>query len=78
MDVQLSPQILDDMTHSLQAALAKNGIINILQLAEEIRRRNEVENIALEDVAAKLMLKAQLFNAAMEFDSEADISPLAK
>jgi hypothetical protein len=70
MDVIFSRQLKDDLTHMLQSAMAKNGIVNIPQLAEEIRQRNESDNVALEDITARLLEKAQLFHAAMEFDSQ--------
>ena len=63
-----SPTLMDDVTQTIHAALTLNGIINIPKLAEEIRRRNEVENIALEDIAAELLVQAQRHSAAMEFD----------
>jgi hypothetical protein len=68
MEVRFSARMLDDMTRTLHSAV-KKGIVNIPRLAEEIRKRHEDENIALEDVTKKLLAKAQLFNAAMEFDS---------
>jgi uncharacterized protein with von Willebrand factor type A (vWA) domain len=69
MEVIFSKRLKDDLTHMLQLAMAKNGIVNIPQLAEEIRQRNESDNVALEDISARLLEKAQLFHAAMEFDS---------
>jgi hypothetical protein len=78
MDVQFSKLMLSDIVHTLQSAMAKDGIVNIPLLAEEIRQRHEIENIALEDITAKLMAKAQLFNAAMEFDSRISIPSAAE
>jgi hypothetical protein len=69
MKILLSQKMMDDLTQTVQTALSKQGIVNIPQLAEEIRRRNEAENIALEDITAQVMAQAQLFSAAMEFDS---------
>ncbi len=62
--------MLDDLTQAVGAAVASQGIINISKLAEEIRKRNEAENVALEDVIALVMVQAQRFSAAMEFDSQ--------
>ena len=69
MKIQLSPKMMDDLTQSVQIALTKHGIVNIPQLAEEVRKRNEAENIALEDITAQVMAQAKRFSAAMEFDS---------
>ena len=69
MNVRFSPQLMDDLTRTVQSALSERGIVNVPVLAEEIRKRNEGENVALEDIAAQLMAKAQAFSAAMEFDS---------
>ena len=69
MKIQLSSKMMDDLAEAVQIALAKKGIVNIPQLAEEIRKRNEAENIALEDITAEVMAQAQRFNAVMEFDS---------
>lgn len=69
MDVPFSPAVMEDMRQTLQTALAKDGIINLPKLAEEIRRRNESENIALEDITMKLMSSAQVLHAAIEFDT---------
>ena len=64
-----SQKILDDLSEAVQFALSTRGIVNIPRLAEEIRKRNEAENIALEDITEMVMVQAQKFSAAMEFDS---------
>ena len=69
MNVRFSPQLIDDLTQTVQSALLQHGIINVPRLAEEIRKRNEMENVALEDIAAQLMVQALASSAAMEFDS---------
>ncbi|WP_137933940.1 hypothetical protein [Mesorhizobium comanense] len=46
-----------------------NGIVQISAVAEEVRRANIEENIALEDVESLVMQAAQLVGAAIEFDS---------
>jgi hypothetical protein len=69
MNVRFSSQLIDDLTRTVQSALLEHGIVNVPRLAEEIRKRNETENVALEDIAAQLMVQAQAFSAAMEFDS---------
>ena len=69
MNVRFSPQLINDLTQTVQSALLQHGIINVPRLAEEIRKRNEMENVALEDIAAQLMVQALASSAAMEFDS---------
>ena len=54
-----SPDFLKDLTQAIDAALSRHGIVNVPLLAEQVRRRNEHENIALEDVEAKIMQLAQ-------------------
>ena len=68
MKISISQQMIDDLAHSVSMALATRGIVNVPQLAEEIRRRYEPENVALEDIAELVMAQAQKFSAAMEFD----------
>lgn len=64
--------LITDLVSTLDERLARDGIVNIPQLAEEIRRRNESANIALEDIAAELMRHAQARNVAMLFDGHVD------
>ena len=71
MRFRFSRKLGEDLQQSVLAALATHGIVNIPVIAEQVRQRNEVENIALEDIIAELMSYAQRFNAAMVFDSEA-------
>ena len=70
MNIVLSQRLMEDLAQSVQSALSKTGIVNISTLAEEIRSRNESENIALEDITAQVMAHAQLLSAAMEFDRQ--------
>ena len=64
-----SQTMLSDLSESVRIALARDGIVNVPVLAEQIRRRNESENIALEDIESQLLMQAQAFSAAIEFDS---------
>jgi hypothetical protein len=66
---RFSEVLIKDLIASLETALVRNGIVNIPHLAEEIRQRNAMENVALEDIAHELMQRAQIRNAAMEFDA---------
>jgi hypothetical protein len=64
-----SPAFLLDLSQSIASALGRHGIVNIPLIAEQVRRRNEHENIALEDVEAKVMMLAQTRCAIMEFET---------
>jgi len=66
-----SAGVLKDLTQAIDAALGRHGIVNVPLLAEQVRRRNEHENIALEDVEAKIMQLAQIRSALMEFETPA-------
>lgn len=66
---RLSEVLLRDLATTLNTALVRSGIVNIATLAEEIRLRNESENVAVEDIAQELMRRAQTHNAIMEFDT---------
>jgi hypothetical protein len=64
-----SADFLKDIAQSIDAALGQHGIVNVPLLAEQVRRRNERENIALEDIEAKVMQLAQTRCAIMEFET---------
>ena len=63
----LSSFLMDDVMQTVDAAVHRHGIVNVPQLAEEIRRRNVAENVALEDIEARVLMRAQARGAAMEF-----------
>ena len=63
-----SSTVRADIWKTVQSAIASNGIFNMSVLAEEVRKRNEVENIALEDVERLVMEVATQMRAAVEFD----------
>lgn len=64
----ISQRLMIDLADAVRQALARDEIVNVPQLAEEIRRRNKSENVALEDIEAQLLIQAQAFSAAIEFD----------
>lgn len=63
-----STQLQDDLAASFRAELQKNRIINIPVLAEQIRKRNELENVAIEDISEWLIHYAKSANVAMVFE----------
>ena len=70
MKFELSQQVMEDLTQTVQATFNSKGIINVSAIAEEIRSRNESENVALEDIMAQVLAHAQLLSASMEFDGQ--------
>jgi hypothetical protein len=64
----ISQRLMMDLSDAVRQALTRDGIVNVPLLAEEIRKRNEAENVALEDIESQLLIQAQAFSAAMEFD----------
>jgi hypothetical protein len=69
MKIAFSNRLSEDIVRTLEFAIRDFGIANIPVLAEQIRKRNEAENVALEDIMARLTEHALLRGAAMEFDS---------
>jgi len=63
-----SAHLHDDVHLQVQAAHHSNGMVNVAAVAEEVRRRNLAENVALEDIEHLVVEAAQLYGAAMEFD----------
>jgi hypothetical protein len=57
MKIVFSQGMMDDLAEAVRLAFTRKGIVNIPQLAEEIRRRNEADNIALEDIASEVMAR---------------------
>ena len=68
---RFSNQLRDDAHCKVQHALRTNGIVNIIQLSEEIRLKNIAENIAREDIENLVMEISQLYGAPIEFDEHA-------
>ncbi len=69
MRIRFSKQLMDDLHESVRAAVDRTGMVNIPELAEQIRLRNIGDNVALEDIAAQVMVQAQMASAVMEFDT---------
>jgi hypothetical protein len=69
MKTTFSNRLSEDIIRTLEFAIRDFGIANISVLAEQIRKRNEAENVALEDIIEKLAERAIQRGAAIEFDS---------
>jgi hypothetical protein len=64
----LSPNLQSDILLSAEASLLNYGVLNIPLLAEQIRLRNERENVALEDIEQEILAVGTRLSATMEFD----------
>jgi hypothetical protein len=69
MRTTFSNRLNEDIVRTLEFAIRDFGIVNISVLGEQIRKRNQLENVALEDIVEKLAERALLKGAAIEFDS---------
>jgi hypothetical protein len=67
MDMIYSSTLLEDLWRTVRSAISSNGTVNISVLAEQVRKRNEAENIALEDIERLLLEVATHSGAAVEF-----------
>ena len=68
----LSPHLQSDIMMAAEASLLNYGVLNIPVLAEEIRLRNERENVALEDIEQEILAVGTRLSATMEFDKISD------
>ena len=71
-----SSKFREDVSTTVLSALSTRGIVNLPALAEEIRKRNEIENIALEDIERSVLEAAQALGAALEFDGPQFFEPV--
>jgi hypothetical protein len=69
MKTTFSNRLNEDIIRTLEFAIRDFGTANVSVLAEQIRKRNEAENVALEDIVEKLTERAILRGAAIELDS---------
>ena len=70
MRFRFSTRLMEDMKQTVEMAMSKGQVVNLSVLAEQIRRRNEAENVALEDIIEHLMVHAQFLGAPMEFGGD--------
>ncbi len=67
---RLSPQILSDVTNAVVEALKLNNTVNVPVIAEEVRRKNESDNVALEDIELCALQVTHSMCGAVLFDSD--------
>jgi hypothetical protein len=65
-----SEKLRNDAHCHVQAAMRASAIVNLIQVAEQIRVGNLDENIAREDLEELVLQVAQLYGAAVEFDEQ--------
>lgn len=70
----ISSALRDDLTNCVRQDLREHGLVNVSRLSEQIRQRNEVENVALEDIEAHVVMFAHSLSAPMEFEPATDIT----
>lgn len=75
MQRRLTPILEIDILQTAQTAFLRFGVVNVPVLAEEVRRRNEQENVALEDIEYEMLRRAQTLSAAVEFDGTTALLP---
>jgi hypothetical protein len=75
MDIIYSSTLMDDLWRTVRTAISSNGTVNISVLAEGVRKRNEAENIALEDIERLLLEVATHSGAAVEFGEDDGLAP---
>jgi hypothetical protein len=63
--------LIADIRASVAGAYDKYGSVNVPVIAEKVRRRHEVDNVALEDIEAEVMRVALAMHAIISFDSSA-------
>jgi hypothetical protein len=74
MKTTLSKALREDILKTVQSAFEKHRTVNVPALAEEVRSRHTLENVAFEDIQYELFQTAQFLYAPIEFDSGAVIS----
>jgi hypothetical protein len=68
MRTRFSANLMQDLRQTIEFALTGQRVVNLPVLAEQIRQRNEIENVALEDIAEQIMIQVHAYGAAIEFD----------
>jgi hypothetical protein len=71
-------ELSNEIEYLVDEAVMSRGIINVSALAERIRRNHENLNIALEDVEAMVLERAQTRLSPIEFDGMAFESSYAR
>lgn len=65
-----SEKLRNDAHRKVQSAIATNGIVDLILLAEQMRLENIDANIAREDLHELVLQVAQFYGAAVEFDEQ--------
>jgi hypothetical protein len=67
MKIELSGNIQQDVDRVVRTSLSQSLVLNVLTAAEQIRRRHEELNVALEDIAQMVARTAVQCGCAVEF-----------
>jgi hypothetical protein len=65
-----SIKLQNDVLAAVQTVANCGGILDISTLAEQVRQRNEAENVALEDILQALLQQARWLNLPIEFSGD--------
>ena len=65
-----SAKLLSDVLSTVQLAARRGSVMDISALAEQVRQRNETDNVALEDILEAMMQQAQWLGLSIEFSGE--------
>ena len=63
-----TPDLLADVSRSVEHSVQKRGTVNVPLLAQRIKSRNRLDGIAMEEVESLVLSAAQLFSTLIEFD----------
>ena len=66
----ISQKVRTDIEATVRHAKESAGVVNISTLAEQVRQRNEAENVALEDIAGAMIRSAQAADVPCVFDPD--------
>lgn len=68
MKRSFSDALQADIVDTVNTVLVEHGVLNIPVVAADISRRNEAENVAIEDIEYAVLHHGERISAMMEFD----------
>ncbi len=66
----LSDRIRKDIDATVRAACSISSIVNVNDIASDVQRRNWDQNVAIEDLQARVMQVAAMLGAVIAFGAE--------
>ncbi|TWG64105.1 MULTISPECIES: hypothetical protein [unclassified Aminobacter] len=70
------PELNADLAELVRQAMATNRVVNVPVVAEQLRRKHEHLNIALEDLEELVLQSASQLPYPIEFDTNGDDAKL--